>query len=403
MLYKGMTVTLFMIAVLIVAVACLGSNGDDSGKVNPVLHDSDGNAVQNIQQIEFSLAGTFDGSETPVGKFTSLSAVAAGRDNVFVADRDYSFVYIFGRDGKLEKPIGCGFRVEDYVLDDESMLDSYSHAEYELAPELANEIALHRFFRPEDLEITAGHLYVLSSFMANLSSMNPLGPCIFEFTLEGQYYEERKISQVIFPMRLSVAPTMLITASDAVVNDVAIYIADGVNSYINNEKGVSGRSYYLNEVKMKDNPEELSAYRAEHSNRGLGKEQYSGISGVASYVPETDEGLMDEWAKVLVCDTGNDRVKILDFNGRILRIINGSALGVNGFLQPVDVEVDTDGNIFILDGDAQRVVVLDKYFRFLCGFGSGDIVEGQAISVDPMGDVWIADKGKAMILHFERH
>ncbi len=75
------------------------------------------------------------------------------------------------------------------------------------------------------------------------------------------------------------------------------------------------------------------------------------------------------------------------------------------FRQPSDVEVDSSGNIYVLDGVNNRVVVFDKLGRFLYKFGRGGYDEGEfnfplGLTLDSRGRIFVADSGNHRVQAF---
>ena len=350
--------------------------------------------------LDYSVVGRIDGSATPPGAFKNLSAVAVQDDYVIVADREYSAFYLYKTDGSFVGTIGCGLRVSDFMLSDEELLASASEYEEDLPLNLANEIALHRFYRVEDIETTGGHIFVLNSFFTSLVNEPAIRPCIFELDLQGRYYKTIDLAQFVEPVKLAVSPSLTIAVADAITNDLQITGGESQLHYANRDIGTTVKSYYKTKIENKNNPVELTALLAKHSNAGIRKEQYNGIGGIATYTPVIDGAPDVNSVKVIVCDAGNARIKVLDLRGNVLKLILGSTFGENGFKSPIDVAVDSNGNMFIVDSEKKAVFVIDKQFNMLGSFGEGELKTPVAIALSDSGDVFVADKDSGEIVHF---
>lgn len=72
---------------------------------------------------------------------------------------------------------------------------------------------------------------------------------------------------------------------------------------------------------------------------------------------------------ICVVDTLNNRVQLLDSNGKWIRNIGGPGNQVGCLGRPKDVAVGPDGTIFVTDAASQRVHVFDQKGRVLMAFG----------------------------------
>ncbi len=371
-------------------------NGKKTNEDAASTHDSSG------VELTFKQVIAIDGSSTDSGRFTDIRAIASTNDSIFVADREFAQVLQFSNDGELLKTIGSGLRCKDFKLNDEDLYDTHSKYDEHLSNELANEIALHRFFCIEDLDIESGHLYVLNSFFTSLTVDKALGPAIFEFTLQGKFVEKHVIDQTLQPSRLDFTDSIQYIMSDSIYDDVIIAQKGKTETYINKKIITNVRTYYSEILKNIDNPAELSALRTKFSNQGMRKENYREIGGVALYTPIIDGRLDPDSTKAIVCDAGNSRIKILDVSGNILKILTSDSVDGVTLLKPIDVSVDKKGNMFVLDSESKSVVVIDKTFEYVGVVNSSDFVEPVSVDVNNSGKVWVVDKGAAKVFGFEQ-
>ena len=79
----------------------------------------------------------------------------------------------------------------------------------------------------------------------------------------------------------------------------------------------------------------------------------------------------------------------------------------DSFKQPSDVKVDTAGNIYILDGVNNRVVVFNRKGRYLYKFGKGGYDKGEfnfplGITLDKKQRIYVADAGNHRVEVFTK-
>ncbi len=130
----------------------------------------------------------------------------------------------------------------------------------------------------------------------------------------------------------------------------------------------------------------------------LAKELAIGGPGKLSNPADVDVG---DDGKVYVADTGNSRIQVLDSNGNLLLSWNGASAGVPGSMGnpgsfvPQSIAVGSDGRSYVLDSNAQRVLVFDGKGKFLRSLGQQGSAQGQFthasnITVDDLGNVYVS-------------
>lgn len=93
-----------------------------------------------------------------------------------------------------------------------------------------------------------------------------------------------------------------------------------------------------------------------------------------------------------VSDQFNNRVQVLDPEGKPLFAFGTQGSGDGQFLQPIGLEVDEYENIYVADSINSRVQVFDKNGKFLTAYGqpaldgSGNPVPPPALTGPPFGD-----------------
>ncbi|MEP0814870.1 MAG: hypothetical protein HRF49_09440 [bacterium] len=387
-------------AVAFALVACIfmaGCNPGEDSKDAEAARDGGG---QKPDAALYKLALGFDGSETPAGKFEELASVAAGAGNVYVADRAYSAIYVFDERGKFQSSIGCGFKIDDYALGNDELALSNATMVDPSSEALRHEIALHRFFRPEDLEFASGHIFVLNSFFSSLVPEPVAVPEVIEFTSTGQFYRNKKLHMAIRPGYLAVDGSSNYALTDQEVDEFYTADSNGNDVYINKKSMVGFRGYYLKLLDAGDDTRAIESVRALLSNTGAARFQFRGIGGLAIFTPVIDGEPSPGENKLLVCDSGNNRIKVLTYKGELLKIIDGISGKKKLFSRPIDISILDGGRLAVLVADPPSVVLLASNFEILGRFGDGDLVEPRTIFADYSGDIWIADRGAAKVFRY---
>ncbi|WP_138504698.1 scytonemin biosynthesis PEP-CTERM protein ScyF [Nostoc sp. PA-18-2419] len=95
---------------------------------------------------------------------------------------------------------------------------------------------------------------------------------------------------------------------------------------------------------------------------------------------------------IYVADQYNNRVQVLDPNGKPLYAFGSAGSGPGQLLQPIGIEVDDQENVYVADSINSRVQVFDKNGKFLTSYGqpaldaSGNLVPPPALTGPPFGN-----------------
>ncbi|MCX5801085.1 MAG: NHL repeat-containing protein [Candidatus Eisenbacteria bacterium] len=106
--------------------------------------------------------------------------------------------------------------------------------------------------------------------------------------------------------------------------------------------------------------------------------------------------------EVLVCDSGNGRLQILDTLGNFVALLetcSGRAL-----CEPVDVDAGPDGSLYVVDRLGKRVLVFNSDRTFRCEIPGSDgpsLVSPCAVAASSKGIVYIVDGGADVVHAFE--
>ncbi|MFH0777011.1 MAG: NHL repeat-containing protein [Candidatus Eisenbacteria bacterium] len=124
---------------------------------------------------------------------------------------------------------------------------------------------------------------------------------------------------------------------------------------------------------------------------GTGQGRFNGPAGISC----SKEG------EVLVCDRGNRRVAVLNSLGNPLGELEVCA----GLCEPVDVDTDAQGNVYVADSAGRRVLVYGPGRGIeleLTGAGGEPFVSPSSVAVAPTGLVYVVDSGADVVHVFEK-
>ena len=94
------------------------------------------------------------------------------------------------------------------------------------------------------------------------------------------------------------------------------------------------------------------------------------------------EGVMYYNNKVYVCDSWNARVQVFDSNLNFVQSF-GHAVGPGQLKEPVDIDFDAQGNIYVVDFLQHEVLVFGEDGQYLRHFGEGE--QGKGDLTEPRG------------------
>ena len=138
----------------------------------------------------------------------------------------------------------------------------------------------------------------------------------------------------------------------------------------------------------------------------------------ASATFDTPTGLAIWHDKLLVADTGNRMIRIVESNGDVATLagsgddnLKDGLLLAASFVQPTAVTVDNNGSIFVTDGNAIRMIAGEIFPVVLTisnggrGFTDGEIRKSRfnrpsGLAVDDTGNLLIADSDNRVVRRF---
>ncbi|MCE9594198.1 MAG: NHL repeat-containing protein [Planctomycetes bacterium] len=131
-----------------------------------------------------------------------------------------------------------------------------------------------------------------------------------------------------------------------------------------------------------------------------------GGRGTAPGEFNTPRGICIAGEKLYVADSRNDRVQVLDLDGKPLFVIGSRGTSEGHFLAPLDVAVDAEENVYVADSDNHRVQKFDSHGAFLKTWGDFGSYPGQfasPTSLDVVGErVYVVDRENHRVQVFDR-
>lgn len=126
------------------------------------------------------------------------------------------------------------------------------------------------------------------------------------------------------------------------------------------------------------------------SGEGSGNGQFYEPTGIA----------VSSDGKIYVVDSENNRVQIFDQGGRFIKAFGAKGKGTGQFRVPYGIAIGVDGKLFVTDSKNSRVQVFDKDGGFLYGFGRDGSQDGElsyplGIAIDNQERVFVVDSGNS--------
>ena len=106
---------------------------------------------------------------------------------------------------------------------------------------------------------------------------------------------------------------------------------------------------------------------------------------------------VDGDGNVVVCDWGNNRILLMDIEGKPIRRFGMSGSGHSQLDRPRSVDVDGEGRIIVTEEGNGRVSVFEKDGTFLFSFGKGHMKKPCGVVVDSFGSIIVSDSEKKSI------
>jgi DNA-binding beta-propeller fold protein YncE len=110
--------------------------------------------------------------------------------------------------------------------------------------------------------------------------------------------------------------------------------------------------------------------------------------------------------QLLVADSGNFRVQLLDLDGRCLRTIGQVGNAAGDLSLPKGVAFDSDGHVYVVDAHFENIQIFDANNRLLMAFGQegpgpGEFSLPAGLAIDDQDRIWVADSGNRRVQVFQ--
>ena len=110
--------------------------------------------------------------------------------------------------------------------------------------------------------------------------------------------------------------------------------------------------------------------------------------------------------KLLVADSGNFRVQLLDLDGNCVNVFGQKGDGAGDFALPKGVAFDSEGHIYVVDTHFENVQVFNPQGQLLMAFGREGHELGRfwlpaGLAIDAQDRIWVADSGNHRLQVFE--
>lgn len=111
---------------------------------------------------------------------------------------------------------------------------------------------------------------------------------------------------------------------------------------------------------------------------------------------------------MVIADTGNNRVLLLDRQGEVIREISGFGWQKDQFDRPVDVYAATGLDIFVADYNNRRVLRYDKDLNYLSAFATDDQLPPElqlgyasGVALSAHGELFVVDNENRRVLKID--
>jgi len=139
----------------------------------------------------------------------------------------------------------------------------------------------------------------------------------------------------------------------------------------------------------------------------LSNKELSALSDSITFNQPTGIAVSQETGEIWVVETGAHRIKVLNREGEILKVIGerGSAPGT--FNYPTFIWIDRAGHVYIVDSMNFRVQILDQQGNYLFSFGengdaTGYMARPKGVATDSQGNIYVADALFHVVQIFDR-
>lgn len=117
---------------------------------------------------------------------------------------------------------------------------------------------------------------------------------------------------------------------------------------------------------------------------------------------------VDEGGFIYVAEKGNKRVSVFDRAGRFERTVGTGGAPDKALRSPSAVAIDIRGNLLVADDSSDRLYGYDNKGGLVMLYEKGkaeggfELKEPSGIAVDQVGNVYVSDKGRGVVMMFDR-
>ena len=365
--------------------------------------------------LRFELAGSFGGvaelantSSDPweqrfsEGGFKQIAGLCVTENEVWVCDLEISRVQVFDYDGRFLRSLGAGVPLAGTLPRDEDLyaetkLPSSARSQrWELKQGQRWVGSYARVFKAADVAVTAQGV-LFADWAQTSAERSPLRDSSVYLAGSDNQLHFVPSNDIVWPTFLAVDgryfafseppgnSLMLGEMTDErwpfkIMTQVSVF-----ERILEAQVDYGGTEHGLKSMELAANAES----RAGKFNR---------IGGVAI-----------AFDKLLACDTNNYRIQIFDARrsdpthwGTLIRVITARKPdGTLRFEAPRDIDVTTDGTVFLLDAARNEVALLNSQFERLGAFGRDELLAPFAMDASPDGrHCFITDRRVNKVWHY---
>jgi len=140
---------------------------------------------------------------------------------------------------------------------------------------------------------------------------------------------------------------------------------------------------------------ECNSYKSSFGSSGSGNGQFKYPAGSA----------IDTAGNIWVADGENNRIQKFNEKGEYVSKFGSAGSGNGQFNFPNDLAIDASGNIWVADTNNNRIQKFNEKGEYLAqygtkGSGNGQLYSPQSIAIDEKGNVWVADASNGRVQKF---
>lgn len=364
--------------------------------------------------VKWTLVGTFGGPAPKLaagadpwttryepGQFREISGVCATDDEVWVCDLGVSRIQVFDFDGNYLREIGEGVPLESLLPTDEELYAQgqtsrkkmRSWEDYDAGPWVGQE---GRLFKASDVVPSGNGCWLADQMRSSYRNYARRWASCYFVTPTG--------------MQAGTQSKMMCWPSYLAVEGNVIACSDTVGNYL--WMGIPQDKQWKTKSVTSD-PSFSGIMRAKTAYAGTPQEELQVMmaSGASTEPGKFNMlgGIAIAYDKLVACDMVNRRLQVFDARpepaahwGTLIRVIprehprQGQRFDV-----PTDIDISSDGLIFLLDAGRREVVLLNPRFERIGAFGLGDLASPYAIDISDDGrDCFITDSDYNKVFHY---